>query len=127
MLFRSSFEIVPVQTPEFTSARLHWHGPVDLSANEILAPPKPSRSPSALEMAVAFLHGLLAEGQVPEKIARSRAAERGISEATLKRAKEAMGIVSTKAGFQDDTYWVWSLPGSENSPKGLNFTEGAHL
>jgi hypothetical protein len=65
-----------------------------------------------LEEAKEFLGNMLAEGPVDSETVRRKAAEAGISEKTLKRAKAALGIKSRRAGS-----WcsMWSLP-AEQTP-----------
>ena len=65
-----------------------------------------------LEEAEMFLSNILADGPVDSGVVREKAGEAGISEKTLKRAKAALGIKSSRAGS-----WcsMWSLPG-EHTP-----------
>jgi len=65
-----------------------------------------------LEEAKKFLRNILAEGSLDSETVRKRAAEAGISEKTLKRAKLALGVRSSRAGS-----WcsLWSLPAEQVS------------
>ena len=65
-----------------------------------------------LEEAEMFLSNILADGPVDSGVVREKAGEAGISEKTLKRAKAALGIKSSRAGS-----WcsLWSLP-AEHTP-----------
>ena len=65
-----------------------------------------------LEEAKGFLRHTLSEGPVDSEAVRKKAAEAGISAKTLKRAKAALGIKSSRAGS-----WcsLWSLP-AEQTP-----------
>jgi hypothetical protein len=51
-----------------------------------------------LEEAKIFLRNFLAEGPVDSEVVRKQAAEAGITEKTLKRAKAALGVGSSRAG-----------------------------
>jgi hypothetical protein len=66
-----------------------------------------------LEEAKIFLRNVLAEGPVDSEAVRKKAAEAGISEKTLKRAKAALSVGSSRAGS-----WcsLWSLPAEQASP-----------
>jgi hypothetical protein len=66
-----------------------------------------------LEDAKAFLTNVLADGPVDSGVVREKAAEVGISEKTLKRAKAALGVESSRAGS-----WcsLWSLPAEPAVP-----------
>jgi hypothetical protein len=70
----------------------------------------------AKEFLLEQLSGEPAEADEMKKKARSA----GLSERTLRRAKEALGILSVREGFGRDGRWVWSLPKGANNPaKGL--------
>jgi hypothetical protein len=66
-----------------------------------------------LEEAKLFLSNVLAEGPVDSEVVRKKAAEAGITEKTLKRAKAAIGVGSSRAGS-----WcsLWSLPAEQAAP-----------
>jgi len=65
-----------------------------------------------LEEAKRFLREILAEGPVDSELVRKKAAEAGISAKTLRRAKAALGIKSSRAGS-----WcsIWSLSAKQGS------------
>ena len=65
-----------------------------------------------LEEAKRFLRNILAEGSVDSELVRKKAAEAGISEKTLKRAKAALSVKSSRAGSWSS---LWSLP-AEHTP-----------
>src|SRR5215216_7514367 len=65
-----------------------------------------------LEEAKRFLRNILAEGSVDSELVRKKAAEAGISEKTLKRAKAALSVKSSRAGSWSS---LWSLP-TEHTP-----------
>jgi len=58
--------------------------------------------------AMGLLREKLAEGPKPMKEVEALAANRGISEATLQKARRRIGVLSTKDGFAGE--WFWSLP-----------------
>src|SRR5687767_8551830 len=66
-----------------------------------------------LEEAKIFLRNVLADGPVDSEVVRKKAAEAGITEKTLKRAKAALGVGSSRAGS-----WcsLWSLPAEPAVP-----------
>src|SRR5215212_2326442 len=70
-----------------------------------------------LEEAKIFLRNVLAEGPVDSEVVRKRAAEAGISEKTLKRAKATLRVESSRAGS-----WcsLWSLPTEQAAPSKVN-------
>jgi len=60
--------------------------------------------------AMDFLQQILAEGPVPITVCREQAKELGISDSTLRRAREKLGVASEQTGFGPDKEWVWYLP-----------------
>jgi RecA-family ATPase len=95
------------------AVQVAWLGETDLTAAELLGAPSDEQQPSAVEEAGEFLRTLLADGPVAQREVQSAAREAGISMATIKRAKEELGVDSVavrergKRGIQE---WLWSLP-----------------
>jgi hypothetical protein len=80
-------------------------GDCDTTIDEVLGRGKKPKSQFA--KARRFLETTLADARpVPAVEIMQMAEEQGISPATLNRAKEALGVISTKRGTQ----WFWVLP-----------------
>ncbi|MBP7051188.1 MAG: AAA family ATPase [Phycisphaerae bacterium] len=104
-----TIETLPDDTP-----RIRWESePIDLTADEALrdenAPPSDAKR-TALDDAMAWLQDTLAEGPLPSEEIRDQAQADGISETTLKRAKQRLGIRAFREVRADDAAWFWSLP-----------------
>lgn len=85
-----------------------WEGTVDISAEEALAPRgEKSRTAPAREAAEEFLKVVLADQPVPVRRIESEAKAAGLSWATVKRAKDALGVKASKSGL--DGGWMWQL------------------
>lgn len=91
-----------LEVARMTQAGRSRHRAVDLLAVDL------SIGRSKLERAVEFLMDALAEGPAPAKELAARAKEAGISDTTLGRAKERLGVQSEKAAFGGG--WEWALP-----------------
>jgi putative DNA primase/helicase len=66
---------------------------------------------SAREEASDWLKALLADGPVPAKDAQCKARDEGISDRTLRRARESLGVVTEQTREGDHiACWSWSLP-----------------
>jgi len=65
---------------------------------------------SALEEAMEMLRELLKNGRVESSIVLEKARQQGISEMTLRRAKDALGVKSRKGKSQDGFKWFYELP-----------------
>lgn len=95
---------------EITDDGFRWCGESTLTEADLLAPDQGARGPSALEVAMAFLRRLLANGPVEAEAAQAAARAADISEKTLQRAKAALGVISDRTGFGPDGRWTWVLP-----------------
>jgi hypothetical protein len=95
---------------------IEWGAPTDLTADEALRAQhdaeRVKRPSPALDEAMDFLRELLASGRmVPVADVNAEARAYGISKETLRRAREALGIVSTKVSQRDGRGpWMQSLP-----------------
>lgn len=74
------------------------------------------KAPSPREAAETLIRDCIAKGVVGASDIMAQAAEQGISESTLKRAKRDLGVIPRKSGYNDG--WEWSLPEEKvESPK----------
>ncbi len=93
-----------------------WWGQAapDLTAERLLAAPR-SRPASAVEAASQFLEDCLADGgRAADEVIRLAKGAR-ISEATLRRAKDALNVTVQRTGFGKEGRWFWSLPDDAHS------------
>jgi hypothetical protein len=67
-------------------------------------------APSQLEEAQQFLRDVLAEGPVTVNDLKREAKGADIKWATVRRAKDALGVGAEKVGFRDGSSWSWRLP-----------------
>jgi hypothetical protein len=70
-----------------------WDGPTDLTADAVMAMTNERETPK-LDEAIAFLQGELKDGPRPVEGVKSHATALGISPATLKRAREQIGVIA---------------------------------
>ena len=90
-------------------ARIAWDGVVTVTADGAMeAEMQPRKKSSALDAAVAFLeYAIGVEGLTKASEIAERAEREGHSRNTLKRAKAALDIGSTK---MPDGSWTWQMP-----------------
>jgi len=94
------------------TSRVVWGEVVEITADEAIAAAAPKKDKDQ-HSAKAFLLDMLAHAPVPKKIIEERAQARGFSSDQLRRARESMGVVTFKDGFQGAS--VWCLP--QHAPK----------
>jgi len=86
-----------------------WLGDCDVTIDELLDGKKEQKSASQLDLAKAFIKGLLAHGDVPAAEVFPKADAAGFPEATMKRAKSDLGIKSVKRGNE----WFWVMEANQ--------------
>lgn len=91
------------------SVRVQWIGATTHSADQLLAVDDGERGDARGE-AKAFLRDILADGPRPVKEILREARDADISEKTLRRAKEDLGITKQRDGFGPGGQWSWALP-----------------
>ena len=97
--------------------RLVWEPePVQgVDADTALAPTIVPRAGTVQAQATDLLRDLLADEPRNHRKIKREAAERGINERALFRAKAALGVVARRVGaFEDRDDWEWSLPKTAN-------------
>lgn len=91
--------------------------PVTVSADDVLAAQIGGDDDrTEREDAAEWLRTALADGPVPADEVKRQAKANAISEATLRRAKSAVGVVARKLGFGDGGQWLWALPDEDAHP-----------
>lgn len=89
------------------AARVVWDGTSTHSASALLAMPSTDEERHAIDDAKDFLLTVLADGPVASSQVLAEARGAGMSEKTLRRAKDALGVVPKKTSMSGG--WVWSL------------------
>src|SRR5262245_14859167 len=82
--------------------------PVTISADEALDATEDKRDRSSRETAETFLRERLAGGPVLQREVKADAEGAGLAWATVRRAKDRLGIKPEKSGMEGG--WVWRLP-----------------
>jgi hypothetical protein len=98
-----------IQANEDGVPQIQWTGESQHTAASLLAI-QPSEQRDALEEGIEFLSDILATGARKQAELVKEAKLLGISEPTLRRAKQKLRVKSRKVGSGSDSYWVWELP-----------------
>lgn len=103
----------------------------DLTAARILASASDDEGRGSINEAMDFLREMLAPESQPTNAIKSAARQAGISNATLNRAKERLGVRSIKLGQPgtDRQHWVWQLPaeGVQSPSEDIQKESNEHL
>ena len=110
------YQILPTETRgDFDFV---WTGVRKESAEEMMTKGKPRQrggEDAPIERALSFLTEVLSAGYVESTEIFKEAKQQGISQKTLYRAKDELGVKATKAGFSDGK-WRWHKPSQESAP-----------
>ena len=88
---------------------VHWDAaPVTISADEALGATEDKRGRSSRETAETFLRERLAGGPLLQREMKADAEGAGLAWATVRRAKDRLGIKPEKSGMEGG--WAWRLP-----------------
>lgn len=90
-------------------ARIQYEGISPYTADDLVAAGRPPSRGSQRDQAVALLRQALAGGPRSAVEVKELAAAAGVTEATLRRAKDAAGVRAVKDGFGDGSSWAWEL------------------
>jgi putative DNA primase/helicase len=98
-----------------SGAKFYWTGHTDLTPREILSSPQSTKSEESEEKnsradAEDFLMAVLSEAPATFEDIEAEARNAGISIATLRRAKDSLGVKARKSGFGKSGLWYWCLP-----------------
>lgn len=107
------FSLVQATTPGgIVTSHVVWDTvPVTITANQALhAAAEVNKGDQPMREADEFLRTALAEGPAPAKQVEKEAADLGIAKRTLARARQRLGVVAQKDGYQGT--WMLALPGA---------------
>lgn len=82
--------------------------PITVTADEALIPLEPSEDKTGTDEAVDFLQSILSKSSMKVIDIQKEARAAGISEKSLRRAREKLGIKPKKSNFNEG--WEWGLP-----------------
>jgi AAA domain-containing protein len=101
-----------IEDERYGVARITWDGATSHKAADLLRLParEGQDDAPARHEAQAILAEILAEGPLPARTVKALAGEAGVSERTLARAREALGVTTQREGFGKGARYVWALP-----------------
>lgn len=102
-----------VSTPDGDTSvgRVEWLGETSRNARDLLATPADPADRTEREAAEAWLEDYLtAEGKTLSKEIKTAAKAAAISERTLQRARQSLGVLSVNEGFPRQSFWMLPEP-----------------
>lgn len=113
-----AFRLAPVAGSDV--ARVEWLGATTHTAAALLATAGDDDARSERDDAKTWLRDVLADGPLSAKEIFRLAAQAGIAERTLKRAKRELGIRSQRSGFGREGGYSWGLDdGAGDAPPAI--------
>lgn len=106
LAYRIAEKTIQIEGTDELIPYIDWLGTSTVDADDLMAPPKQKRASTRTD-AKAFLEDFLAAGPQDATAVQAAAHAEGISERTLDRAKQDLGVESHKDGNEG---WTWSLP-----------------
>ena len=103
------------------NAPVLWHGESPIGFDACFAHEAPE---TRLDDAMAFLQEELADAAKPRKEIEAAARKKGLSDATLRRAKSELGVQANKKKGDKYGPWLWAIPRQDG--EGAHSGEGAH-
>lgn len=97
---------------EVKEGRFLWLGETDAGASDLMGPEERRGGKTKLAQAMDFLSEALSSGPKSEKRIKREAASLGISQSTLRRAREKLEIITSPERDEKGKMrgWTWSLP-----------------
>jgi putative DNA primase/helicase len=92
--------------PNISTAHIVWGEKIEGTAQQLLADIEFAQNGSKLEEAQNFLINLLKEKPLPQQDIKNESKIANISWATVRRAKQALGVEAFKNGNE---HWLWKL------------------
>ena len=96
---------------QITDDGFMWCGTSRVSADELLSQ-QPVKQQHQRNTAAAWLKATLRDGEMLADMVRIQGEAQGVSWATIRRAKDALGIIS----FRKAERWYWKLPETMDDP-----------
>lgn len=106
-----------VSAGDYGVARVQWEGAVEHTAHTLLSERGNAQEASAATEAEMWLEDYLAQnGSARSADAKREAAKLKISERTLQRAAEKLGVTTRSEGFPRVTWWALPSPATDDQP-----------
>jgi hypothetical protein len=97
-------------------ARVVWEGATKHTADDLVRPRVDEDEAPALAEAVRVLQEILAEGPLAAGNVKKLAAQAGVAERTLHRARKVLGVTARRHGFGYGAHYVWTMPAAVQDP-----------
>jgi hypothetical protein len=105
-----------VEDERYGVARVVWDGASKHTAADLVRPRVDDDEAPALAEAARVLKEILANGPLSAGNVKKQAAQAGVAERTLHRARQALGVTYRRQGFGQGAYYVWAMPADPPLP-----------
>jgi hypothetical protein len=114
-----------VDDERYSCARVVWDGASRHTANDLVRPRVDEEEAPALAEAVRVLEEILSDGPLAAGNIKKMAAQAGVTERTLHRARQALGVTTRRQGFGQGALYMWAMPADPPDPMARG-THGTH-
>jgi hypothetical protein len=114
-----------VDDERYSCARVVWDGASRHTAADLVRPPVDEDQAPALAEAVRVLEEILSDGPLAAGNVKKMAAQAGVKERTLDRARLVLGVTARRKGFGQGAHYEWSMPANP-SQHGEHGEHGEH-
>jgi AAA domain len=99
-----------VEDERYKAARVMWDGASKHTASDLVRARVDEDEAPALAEAARVLKEILSDGPLAAGNVKKLAAQAGVAERTLQRARQALGVTTRRQGFGQGAHYVWSMP-----------------
>jgi AAA domain len=114
-----------VEDERYSCARVVWDGASRHTANDLVRARVDEEEAPALAEAVRVLEEILSDGPLAAGNIKKMAAQAGVTERTLHRARQALGVTTRRQGFGQGALYMWAMPAGPPDPMARG-THGTH-
>jgi hypothetical protein len=99
-----------VEDERYKVARVMWDGTSKHTASDLVRQRVDEEEAPALAEATRVLKEILADGPLAAGNVKMQAKTAGVSERTLDRARQVLGVTARRKGFGQGAHYEWSMP-----------------
>jgi hypothetical protein len=105
-----------VNDEQYGCAQVVWQGPSKHTATDLVRQRVDEEEAPALAEAVRVLQEIMKDGPLAAGNVKKQAAQAGVAERILHRARKVLGVTARRQGFGQGAYYLWTMPAAVQDP-----------